>query len=227
MLVELENIIKIYNQNQVNEVQALDMVNISIAKGAMVCLKGPSGSGKSTLLSIIGCIYPPTSGRAVIAGKQLSRLPDRFLTIHRRQTIGFIFQQFNILPKLSVLENIMLPLMPLGISPQKRLAMAEPLLERFGIGHRRNFPAGEISGGELQRVAIARALINDPPIIIADEPTAHLDSKLSRDFLHSMIELKAEGKTIIIASHDPLVTEDDGVEMTYIVHDGRVSLDVS
>lgn len=227
MLVELENIIKIYNQNQVNEVQALDMVNISIAKGAMVCLKGPSGSGKSTLLSIIGCIYPPTSGRAVIAGKQLSRLPDRFLTIHRRQTIGFIFQQFNILPKLSVLENIMLPLMPLGISPQKRLAMAEPLLERFGIGHRRNFPAGEISGGELQRVAIARALINNPPIIIADEPTAHLDSKLSRDFLQSMRELKAEGKTIIIASHDPLVTEDDGVEMTYTVHDGRVNLDVS
>ncbi len=227
MLVELENIIKIYNQDQVNEVQALDMVNLSIAKGTMVCLKGPSGSGKSTLLSIIGCIYPPTSGRAVIAGKPLSRLPDRFLTIHRRQTIGFIFQQFNILPKLSVLENIMLPLMPLGISPQKRLAMAEPLLERFGIDHRRNFPAGEISGGELQRVAIARALINDPPIIIADEPTAHLDSKLSRDFLQSMRELKAEGKTIIIASHDPLVTDDDGVERTYTVHDGRVSLDVS
>jgi putative ABC transport system ATP-binding protein len=203
------------------------MVSISIEQGAMTCLKGPSGSGKSTLLSIIGCIYPPTSGRAVIAGKQLSRLPDRFLTLHRRQTIGFIFQHFNILPKLSVLENIMLPLMPLGVSPRKRRAMAEPLLERYGIDHRKNFPAGEISGGELQRVAIARALINDPPIIIADEPTAHLDSKLSNDFLRSMNELKGEGKTIIIASHDPLVTEDAGVDMTYVVLDGKVSQDVS
>ncbi len=227
MLVELENIIKIYNQGQVNEVMALDRVNLTVAKGAMVCLKGPSGSGKSTLLSIIGCIYPPTSGRAVIAGTQLARLPDRFLTIHRRQTIGFIFQHFNILPKLSVLENIMLPLMPLGISPGKRRAMAEPLLERFGIDHRRNFPAGEISGGELQRVAIARALINAPPIIIADEPTAHLDSELSKEFLRSMRQLKGEGKTIIIASHDPLVTDDGGVDMIYAVRDGRVSQDVS
>lgn len=227
MLVELADIIKIYNQDRVNEVTALNRVNIAIERGSMTCLKGPSGSGKSTLLSIIGCIYPPTSGRAVIAGKQLSRLPDRFLTIHRRQTIGFIFQQFNILPALSVLENIMLPLMPLGISPGKRRAMAEPLLERYGIDHRKNFPAGEISGGELQRVAIARALINDPPIIIADEPTAHLDSKLSKDFLRSMKELKGEGKTIIIASHDPLVTEDPGVDMTYVVLDGKVSLDVS
>ncbi len=227
MLVELADIIKIYNQGRVNEVRALDRVNVTVEQGSMVCLKGPSGSGKSTLLSIIGCIYPPTSGRAVIAGKQLARLPDRFLTIHRRQTIGFIFQHFNILPKLSVLENIVLPLMPLGISPSKRRAMAGPLLERYGIDHRRDFPAGEISGGELQRVAIARALINDPPVIIADEPTAHLDSKLSRDFLHSMVELKGEGKTIIIASHDPLVTEDGGVDMTYAVHHGRVSQDVS
>ncbi len=227
MLVELDNIVKIYNKDQVNEVTALANVHLAVAEGTMVCLKGPSGSGKSTLLSIIGCIYPPTSGRAVIAGKQLSRLPDRFLTIHRRQTIGFIFQQFNILPKLSVYENIMLPLMPLGISPSKRRAMVDPLLERFAIGHRKNFPAGQISGGELQRVAIARALINDPPIILADEPTAHLDSKLSKDFLVTMRSLKAEGKTIIIASHDPLVTEDEGVDMTYAVHDGRVSQDVS
>lgn len=227
MLVELKDIIKIYNQGQVNEVRALDRVNVIVAQGSIVCLKGPSGSGKSTLLSIIGCIFPPTSGRAVIAGKQLARLPDRFLTIHRRQTIGFIFQHFNILPKLTVLENIVLPLLPLGVSPARRRAMAEPLLERYGIEHRRNFPAGEISSGELQRVAIARALINNPPVIIADEPTAHLDSKLSLDFLRSVVELKGEGKTIIIASHDPLVTEDVGVDMIYNVHDGRVSQDVS
>ncbi|MEN8256744.1 MAG: ABC transporter ATP-binding protein [Thermodesulfobacteriota bacterium] len=227
MIVELEDIVKIYNQGEANEVTALEQVDLTIEHGSMVCLKGPSGSGKSTLLSIIGCIYPPTSGRAVIGGKQLSRLPDRFLTIHRRQTIGFIFQQFNILPKLSVFENIVLPLLPLGVSPAKRRAMAEPLLERFAIKHRQNFPAGSISGGELQRVAIARALINNPPIIIADEPTAHLDSNLTRGFLQTMMELKEEGKTIIIASHDPLVTEDARVDKMFNVLDGRVSQDVS
>ncbi|MDR9500643.1 MAG: ABC transporter ATP-binding protein [Desulfurivibrionaceae bacterium] len=226
MLIELTDIVKIYNQGEVNEVRALEGVHLSVAQGTMVCLKGASGSGKSTLLSIIGCIYPPTSGRAVIAGTQLARLPDRFLTIHRRQTIGFIFQHFNILPRLSVLENIILPLMPLGFSPARRRAMAEPLLERYGIHHRRNFPAGEISGGELQRVAIARALINDPPIIIADEPTAHLDTHLSKEFLATMRELKGEGKTIIIASHDPLVTEDAGLDRLYSVQDGRVCQDV-
>jgi putative ABC transport system ATP-binding protein len=227
MLVELENVVKIYNQGQVNEVRALDRVNIAIAPGTITCLKGPSGSGKSTLLAILGCLCPPTSGRAVIAGKQLARLPDRFLTMHRRRTIGFIFQHFHILPALSVLDNIMLPLMPLGIAPATRRAMAEPLLVRYGIEHRKNFPAGEISGGELQRVAIARALINDPPLLIADEPTAHLDTRLSRDFLRSMRELKAEGKTIVIASHDPLVTEDAGVDTSYAVLDGKVGLDVS
>ncbi len=227
MIVTLRDIVKIYNQGEANEVIALDRVDLEIQQGSMVCLKGPSGSGKSTLLSIIGCIYPPTSGRAVIEGKQLSRLPDRFLTIHRRQTIGFIFQQFNILPKLSVYENIVLPLLPLGITPTTRRAMADPLLDRFAIKHRENFPAGSISGGELQRVAIARALISNPPIIIADEPTAHLDSKLSRDFLQTMAELKQEGKTIIIASHDPLVTEDERVDDIFNVLDGKVSKDVS
>ncbi len=227
MIVTLRDIVKIYNQGEANEVIALDRVDLEIQQGSMVSLKGPSGSGKSTLLSIIGCIYPPTSGRAVIEGKQLSRLPDRFLTIHRRQTIGFIFQQFNILPKLSVYENIVLPLLPLGITPATRRAMADPLLDRFAIKNRENFPAGSISGGELQRVAIARALINNPPIIIADEPTAHLDSKLSRDFLQTMAELKHEGKTIIIASHDPLVTEDERVDEIFNVLDGKVSKDVS
>ncbi|PLX50192.1 MAG: ABC transporter ATP-binding protein [Desulfobulbaceae bacterium] len=225
MLIELENIVKIYNQGRVNEVTALDKVEMAVEAGAMVCLKGPSGSGKSTLLAIIGCIYPPTSGRAVIAGRQLARLPDRFLTMHRRRTIGFIFQRFNILPRISVFENVVLPLLPLGMSPKERRALAEPLLERYGIAHRRNFPAGEISGGELQRVAIARALINDPPIILADEPTAHLDSRLSRDFLADMLALKEEGRTIIMASHDPLVTEAAGVDRVYGVHDGRVTKD--
>ena len=224
MMIELESVNKIYNQGQPNEVQALYDVDLVIEANSMVCLRGASGSGKSTLLSIIGCILPPTSGRATVAGKQLSRLPDRFMTIHRRQTIGFIFQQFNILPDLTVQENISLPLLPLGVSPEERRMRAEVLIERLGISHRQNFPAGQISGGELQRVAIARALINDQPIILADEPTAHLDTKLSKEFLQIMVDLKKTGKTIIIASHDPLVTEKPEIDRIIDVTDGRVDV---
>ena len=222
ILIELEKVTKIYNQGRTNEVCALLDVNLEIEANSLICLKGASGSGKSTLLSIIGCIFPPTSGRAAINGKQLSRLPDRFLTLHRRNTIGFIFQQFNVLPQLSVLDNITLPLMPLGVAPKKRHEMASVLMEKLFISHRANFPAGQISGGELQRVAIARALINDPPIILADEPTAHLDSKLSHDFMAIISGLKESGKTIIITSHDPLITEHPAIEKIVDVKDGKI-----
>ena len=222
MLVELESVTKIYNQGKANEVRALTDVSLAVEAGSMVCLQGASGSGKSTLLSIIGCVMPPTSGRAAIAGKRLSRLPDRFLTIHRRQTIGFIFQQFNILPALSVLDNITLPLLPLGISPRDRKQRARELMDKLSISHRQDFPAGQISGGELQRVAIARALINDQPLILADEPTAHLDTRLSEEFLSIMADLKAAGKTIIIASHDPLVSEHPAIERIVKIKDGRI-----
>jgi putative ABC transport system ATP-binding protein len=222
MLIELDSVTKIYNQGRANEVRALYDVNISIGEKCMVCLQGASGSGKSTLLSIIGCLFPPTSGNAAIAGKKLSRLPDRFLTIHRRHYIGFIFQQFNILPRLTVLENITLPLLPLGIAPKERKERARVLLDQLGISHREHFSAGQISGGELQRVAIARALINDPPIILADEPTAHLDTRLSIEFMDIMASLKEAGKTIIIASHDPLVSEHPAVEQIIAIKDGQI-----
>ena len=222
MLIELQEVTKIYNQGRANEVKALDRVSLTVAPGTMVCLRGASGSGKSTLLAIIGCIFPPTSGRAAIAGKPLSRLPDRFLTIHRRQFIGFIFQQFNILPELSVLDNITLPLLPLGVPPAERRERGMRLLQQLAIAHRRHFAANQISGGELQRVAIARALINDPPIILADEPTAHLDTRLSEEFMRIMAGLKTAGKTIIITSHDPLVTEHAAVERLVDIRDGRL-----
>lgn len=225
MLIELSRVHKIYNQGRANEVQALTDIDLDVARQSMICLQGPSGSGKSTLLAIIGCVMPPTSGRAAIAGKQLSRLPDRFLTIHRREAIGFIFQKFNVLPELTVLENICLPLLPLGISPPERRRRARVLMEQLAIGHRERFPAGQISGGELQRVAIARALINDPPIILADEPTAHLDTRLSREFMETMQDLKESGKTIVITSHDPLVSGHPGVDRIVNIKDGR--LDVS
>ncbi len=222
MQIELETVDKIYNQGQVNEVQALFDITLSVKQGSMVCLRGPSGSGKSTLLAIIGCVFPPTKGKASIAGKKLSRLPDRFLTLHRRETIGFIFQRFNILPELSVIDNVTLPLLPLGFSPTECRDKAEILLDKFSISHRRKFPADQISGGELQRVAIARALINDPPIILADEPTAHLDTTLSYEFMRIMNDLKEEGKTIVLTSHDPLVAEHDGVDRIVEVLDGKL-----
>ena len=213
---------KIYNRGRANEVRALAGVDLRVAAGESVCLKGPSGSGKSTLLAIIGCVMAPTSGRAAIAGRQLARLPDRFLTIHRRQSIGFIFQRFNLLPALSVLENVTLPLLPLGITPAQQRRRGRELLQRLGIAHRENFPAGRISGGELQRVAIARALINNPPIILADEPTAHLDTRLSHELMAILAELKAAGKTVIITSHDSLVVEDAMIDRVVEVRDGQV-----
>lgn len=222
MLVELESVTKIYNQGRANEVKALSDISLAVEEGSMICLQGASGSGKSTLLAIIGCVMLPTSGRAAIAGTRLSRLPDRFLTIHRRQTIGFIFQQFNILPNLTVLDNIALPLLPLGISPRVRRERARALMDKLSISHRQNFLASQISGGELQRVAIARALINNQPLILADEPTAHLDSRLSEEFLTIMVDLKMAGKTIIIASHDPLVTEHPAIERIISIKDGRI-----
>lgn len=224
MLIELESVTKIYNQGRINEVVALDNVSLRIRENSVLCLRGASGSGKSTLLSIIGCVFQPTNGRVSVAGKQLSRLPDRFMTLHRRSSIGFIFQRFNILPTLTVKDNIALPLIPLGISPAQMRERAASLMERFAIAHRANFPAGQISGGELQRVAIARALIHDPPLVLADEPTAHLDSRLSGEFMQMMSDLKAAGKTIIITSHDPMVTDHSSIDRIIDMKDGRLNV---
>ena len=222
MNIELQEVCKVYNQGLANEVEALRAVSLTIDAGSMVCLRGPSGSGKSTLLAIIGCVFPPTSGRAVIGGQQISRLPDHFLGRCRREMIGFIFQRFNVLPQLTVLENITLPLLPLGIAPKHRLQRAMPLLAKLGLEHRRDFPAGQISGGELQRVAIARALINDPPFLLADEPTAHLDTQRSLEFMQIAGELKRAGKTVVLTSHDPLVAEHAAVDRIIDIRDGRL-----
>ena len=222
MHVLLEDVHKYYNRGKENEVHALKGINLQIGEGEVVCLEGPSGSGKSTLLSVIGCLYPPTSGNATIAGKRLSRMPDHFLTRHRRENIGFIFQRFNLIDSLTALENITLPLLPLGISSATRIKKGRELLNRLGIEHRENFRVDRISGGEMQRVAIARSLICDPPLILADEPTAHLDSRLSRQFMETMALLKDEGKTIIITSHDPLITAHPVCDYRYNVQDGRL-----
>lgn len=222
MLIELESVYKVYNMGEPNAVHALHDVSLAIGEGEMVCLRGPSGSGKTTLLSIIGCIFPPSSGMASIGGRRVSRLPDHFLCAFRREMVGFIFQNFNLLPELSVLENVTLPLYPAGLSPKKRYERAKPLLEKYGIDHRARFPAGRISGGELQRVAICRALVNDPPIVLADEPTAHLDSVLATGFMDDMCDLNEGGKTIILTSHDPRVYERPELDRVIDVVDGRL-----
>jgi len=222
MLIELKDVTKIYNQGRTNQVMALEGISLEVAAGEMVCLQGASGSGKSTLLAVLGCVLTPTSGRAAIGGVQISRMPDRFLTLHRRKTVGFIFQQFNVLPELTVLDNVVLPLLPLGVAPKIQEQKGDALLERLGIAHRRNFAATEISGGELQRVAIARALVMDPPIILADEPTAHLDTARSRELMDVLRDLKNEGRTVVIASHDPLVTEHPAVDRVVRISDGRI-----
>lgn len=223
MRIELSQVTKIYNRGEPHEVVALHAVDLRVESGEMVCLRGTSGSGKTTLLSIIGGVFSPTSGRADVGGQRVSRMPDHFLCRFRREKIGFIFQDFNILGDISVIENVSLPLFPTGVSVKERTKRAEIVLDRFGLMKRAYFRADRISGGELQRVAICRALISDPPLIIADEPTAHLDSGLATSFMDFMAELKEEGKTIVITSHDPRVFDRAEIDRVIDLRDGKIA----
>lgn len=221
-LIQVEEVNKTFHIRQPDEMRAVVDVSLKVEAGAVAVLKGPSGSGKSTLLSLIGCMARPTSGRVVVAGRDVGRLPERFLTEVRRTTFGFIFQQFHLLPGVSVLENVMLPLYPvsLGFNEMRRRAGAQ--LERFGLAGKQASAAGTLSGGEQQRVAIARALVNAPKILIADEPTAHLDRQNSLELLDLFAELRREGVTLLIATHDPLVHDHPLVTHSFVMCDGRI-----
>lgn len=221
-MIKLTNVSKVFNKGEHNEFVSLYDVSLTIEPRQVTVLKGPSGSGKTTLLSIIGGMSRPTSGRVALNGRDVTSLPERFLTELRRKTFGFIFQQFNLIQGLCTLENVMLPAYPNGESHAVRMACALELLMTFGLEARARTRVDLLSGGEMQRVAIARALINDPQVIIADEPTAHLDSKLSTDFLTIMERLSAAGKTIIMASHDPLVYDAALVDRVVEIRDGRI-----
>lgn len=220
MLIELTDIRKAFNQGKPNEFWAIQGVSLTIEPNRVTCLKGASGSGKTTLLSMIGCLSRPTSGRITLDGKMVSGLPERFLTEIRRHTFGFIFQKFNLIQGLSVLENIMLPAYPLGLDHGTLKASAEHLLDQFKLSSKRSNPVEWLSGGEAQRVAICRAMINDPKILIADEPTANLDTKLSRELMDLMDELRQSGKTILITSHDPVVFGSSVVDRVVEMRDG-------
>ena len=221
-MLELANIRKAFNQGQHNEFWALKGIDIDIPPAQVNVLKGPSGSGKTTLLTILGCLARPTEGRVRLKGEDISGLPERFLTEIRRSTFGFIFQQFNLIRGLSAIENIILPGYPGGTPRAQLLARAEALLADLQLAHRRDAKVEWLSGGEQQRVAICRALINDPQILVADEPTANLDSKLSAEFLVILRRLAEAGRTVILTSHDPLVVESEVVDRVYSLRDGQL-----
>jgi putative ABC transport system ATP-binding protein len=221
-MIVLKEVMKVFHSGRPNEHVAVDGVSLEVAGNQMTVLKGPSGSGKTTLLSLIGCMARPSSGRIFLGEKEITSLPERFLTDIRLRTFGFIFQQFNLLSGLSVLENVLMPAYPLGESLSTLKRRGRALLDRFGLSHRAAAKVQWLSGGEAQRVAMARALMNHPQIIIADEPTAHLDTKLSREFMEMMRLCQAEGKTILMASHDPLVYDAATVDRVINLRDGRI-----
>lgn len=221
-MIELVAVSKVYNAGRPNQFSAVRGVDLAIEHGRVTALRGPSGSGKTTLLSLIGGLTRPSSGRVRLDGRDISALSERFLTELRRATFGFVFQQFQLIRGLSALENVMLPAVPTGRPHARVRDRALELLEHLGLAAHAATRAQWLSGGEAQRVAIARALINDPAVIIADEPTSHLDSVLSRQILAILGELRGQGRTLILSSHDPLVFDSGLVERVVEVRDGRL-----
>ena len=224
-MIKLQNIRKVFNQGRPNEFVALHGISLPVETNKMTVFKGPSGSGKTTLLSLIGCMSRPTSGRIYLLDREITSLPERFLTEIRRKTFGFIFQQYNLIQGVTALENVMLPAYPSGEKFAALKKRATELLELFNISSKAFSKVEWLSGGEMQRVAIARALINNPMAVVADEPTAHLDTALSREFMEILGRLKEGYKTVLIASHDPIVFESPFVDRVWNLRDGRIDGD--
>ena len=222
-MIELKNVTKIYEVSKANKVTALSDVNLSIKEGEVVVLKGASGSGKSSILSLIAALSKPTSGEVIVDEKKISKLSDNFASIYRRDNIGFIFQKYNLIATLSVKDNILLPLVPLNLNTKDAEEKLNSVMNMFHISHKADTIVKNLSGGEQQRVAIARANVNNPKIIIADEPTANLDENLSLKFIEILKELKSLNKTIVIATHDPLFFDLEFVDNEIEIHNGTIS----
>ncbi len=220
-MIALENVRKVFHQGRPNQFTAVDGVSLTLRQGEVTAFRGPSGSGKTTLLGLIGCMARPTSGRIHLGDREITSLPERFLTEIRRRTFGFVFQSFNLIPGITALENVMVPALPTGERHADLRARALAALGGLGLAAKAGSRVEWLSGGEAQRVTIARALVNDPAVIIADEPTAHLDTRLSEEFMGTVAELKRLGKTVLIASHDPLVFGVGVVDRVVTVVDGR------
>ncbi len=221
-VIEIKDVSKIYGFGDATTL-ALDEVNLTIERGEFVAVMGPSGSGKSTLMHIIGLLDRPTHGSYMLNNRQVARHGQTKRAKLRRDTIGFVFQSFNLLPRLTVLENVALPLMYKGVSQVRRLKRAAAMLDHVGLSDREYFMPRQLSGGQLQRVAIARALINDPNIIIADEPTGNLDSAASRLVMELLGDLHKDGNTIIIVTHNPELTR--YASRVVFMHDGAILAD--
>jgi len=202
-LIRLEHVYKNYPLGKNNEVKVLKDINLTITPGEYVALMGPSGSGKSTLMNIIGALDTPTEGNYFLKGIDVKNLQDDELASIRNREIGFVFQTFNLLPRLTALENVMLPMLYAGISKKERRARAEAMLARVGLADRMHHKPNQLSGGQRQRVAIARALVNRPSIILADEPTGNLDSQSSEEIMQIFDQLNREGHTVVVVTHEP------------------------
>ena len=205
-LIEVKNLTKIYQEDG-NETPALNGVDLKIEEGEFIAVIGPSGSGKSTLLQVLGCLDRSTEGRYFFEGREIGKYSDDELAKIRREKMGFVFQAFNLLPKLSVLENIKMPLVYSGVDEPERTRIAEDLVNLVGLEDRSNYKTAKLSGGQKQRVAIARALVNSPKIIFADEPTGSLDSKSGAVILDMLQKLHAQKHTIVLVTHESYVAE--------------------
>ena len=221
-VIRLDNIVKNYKIGTIL-VEALRSVSLVVRKNEFVALMGPSGSGKSTLMNILGCLDTPTSGSYFLNGEDVSKMDDNALAEIRNRQIGFVFQTFNLLPRSTALENVMLPLIYAGVGKAKRMELAKQTLEEVKLGDRMAHKPNELSGGQRQRVAIARALVNHPAIILADEPTGNLDSKTSVEILGLLEEIHKMGNTVIIVTHE----EDIAQHAHRIIRlmDGRINID--
>ena len=218
-MIALQNIRKTYKQGG-NEIRALDGVDLSIARGEFVAIMGPSGSGKSTLLNVLGALDKPDSGTYHLEQDEIGSMDDDASSDLRNRRIGFVFQSFHLLPRLTVLENVLLPQRYAAVIDNSAEQRARVLLERIGLGQRMSHLPGELSGGQLQRAAIARALLNQPALLLADEPTGNLDSKSATDVLALLAELHASGQTMVLVTHDPNIAAK--AQRTIHLKDGKV-----
>jgi putative ABC transport system ATP-binding protein len=221
-LIRLEGAHKVYSTGKL-EVHALRGVDLVVWPGEFVAVMGPSGSGKTTLLEILGCLSRPTAGRYLLAGAVVDEADADSLARLRGEAIGFVFQSFNLLPRLTAVENVELPLVYRGVPRRERRARALAALQRVGLGHRPAHLPAELSGGERQRVAIARALVNRPSLVLADEPTGNLDSRTGEEILSLLGQVHAEGNTLVVVTHDAGIAERAGRRLG--IRDGRIERD--
>ena len=222
VVIRTENLIKTYEMGA-EQVHALQGVDVEIRKGEYVAIMGPSGSGKSTLMNLIGCLDSPTSGRYWLAGRLVSELDDDELAYIRNKEIGFVFQTFNLLPRATALHNVELPLIYNGTPAEERVEKAKLALQKVDLTARMNHKPNELSGGQRQRVAIARALVNDPSIVLADEPTGNLDSKTGEEIMGLFANLHRQGNTIILVTHEMDIAQH--AHRVIFIRDGKIASD--